>query len=35
MKTAVLQPLGRKTVKAGYKITDFITGLNVFLKRSS
>jgi hypothetical protein len=26
MKTAVLQPVGRKTARAGYKITNFGTG---------
>jgi hypothetical protein len=26
IKTAVLQPEGRKTARAGYKITDFVTG---------
>jgi hypothetical protein len=26
MKIAVLQPVGRKTARAGYKITDFGTG---------
>jgi hypothetical protein len=26
MKTAVLQPVGRKTAKVGYKITNFGTG---------
>jgi ACR3 family arsenite efflux pump ArsB len=29
MKTAVLQPIGRKTARACYKITDFGTGSNL------
>jgi hypothetical protein len=30
IKTAVLQPVGRKTARAGYKITDFGTGSSLF-----
>jgi hypothetical protein len=35
MKTAVLQPVRRKTARAGYKIPNFGTGLDITFEKAS